>query len=179
MRRIVYSTCAPILVAGLNTSLATKSASRGESCGPGFSFLAAFLHPFIFGGSAIDTTRFKLIINAFKTFLQYPHSIKDRAKIEGHSFPVITVCLNSMHSRKKLMNLHPELGIQPRGNEIKDNCSLWDFYGHNHDGLTHDLSLFDHINLESFYNETYSAFLMISCKYKKDDCTKWWKVTVS
>ena len=76
------------------------------------------------------------------------------------------------------MNLHPELGIQPRGNEIKDNCSLWDFYGHNHDGLTHDLSLFDHINLENFYNETYSAFLMISCKYKKDDCTKWWKVRV-
>jgi len=77
------------------------------------------------------------------------------------------------------MNLHPELGIQPRGNEIKDNCSLWDFYGHNHDGLTHDLSLFDHIHLDNFYNETYSAFLMISCKYKKDDCTKWWKVRVS
>ena len=81
-----------------------------------------------------------------------------------------------MHSRKKLMKLHPELGIQHRGNEIKDNCSLWDFYGHNHDGYKHDLSLFDHIDLETFYNETYSAFLMISCKYKKDDCTKWWKV---
>ncbi|CBY20389.1 unnamed protein product [Oikopleura dioica] len=112
-------------------------------------------------------------------YYEYPHSIKDRAKIEGHSFPVITVCLNSMHSRKKLINLHPELGIQPRGNEIKDNCSLWDFYGHNHDGLTHDLSLFDHIHLDNFYNETYSAFLMISCKYKKDDCTKWWKRTLT
>ncbi|CAG5090495.1 Oidioi.mRNA.OKI2018_I69.PAR.g12624.t1.cds [Oikopleura dioica] len=112
-------------------------------------------------------------------YYQYPHSIKDRAKYEVDSFPVITVCLNSMHSRKKLMKLHPELGIQHRGNEIKDNCSLWDFYGHNHDGYKHDLSLFDHIDLETFYNETYSAFLMISCKYKKDDCTKWWKRTLT
>ncbi len=156
--------------------MAKESAFLEESCGPEFSFLATTLHFFIFGELEIDTTRFKNVLNVFINFLQYPHSIKDRAKIEGHSFPVITVCLNSMHSRKKLMNLHPELGIQPRGNEIKDNCSLWDFYGHNHDGLTHDLSLFDHIHLDNFYNETYSAFLMISCKYKKDDCTKWWKV---
>ena len=42
---------------------------------------------------------------------------------------MITICLNSMHSRRKVDVYYPELGIQKRGQQDQDNCALWDYYG--------------------------------------------------
>lgn len=44
-------------------------------------------------------------------------------------FPVITVCLNSMHSRNKIRLYYPELGIETAQKQENDSYALWDFYG--------------------------------------------------
>ena len=42
---------------------------------------------------------------------------------------MITVCLNSMHSRNKIRLYYPELGIETAQKQENDSYALWDFYG--------------------------------------------------
>ena len=77
-------------------------------------------------------------------YLEYGVSIKDRIRTTSDEFPVITICLNSMHSRRKVEGIllcdkkykiifrkvhFPELGIKKHGEQQDDDYALWDYYG--------------------------------------------------
>ena len=51
--------------------------------------------------------------------MEFPHSIKEKVSIQDDEFPVITICLNSMHSRRKVDVYFPELGIKKRNEQEK------------------------------------------------------------
>ena len=40
--------------------------------------------------------------NVTRNYLEYNHSIKEKIVTTSDEFPVITICLNSMHSRRKV-----------------------------------------------------------------------------
>ena len=81
-----------------------------------------------------------------------------------------------MHSRRKVDVYYPELGIQKRGQQEKDNCALWDYYGHTHNPRNEtERYKYDKINLNEFYEKTSPDFLLVSCKYKRRNCRSEWQ----
>ena len=91
-----------------------------------------------------------------KNYLEYAYSIKEKIVTTSDEFPVITICLNSMHSRRKVDMHFPELGIKQPNQQNEDNYALWDYYGrttHNHETNPAEKLKYDHIDLEEFYNK--------------------------
>ena len=85
-------------------------------------------------------------------------------------FNLVTVCLNSMHSKQKLLNW-------PSGVSFVSTEELLEYYYVGGESIRSDLGIFDSLdayNMSRFHNETASTFDIVYCQFGPNDCRELW-----
>ena len=121
---------------------------------------------------------FLLIRSNANKYYSYPSFMKEESEKNYRTdFPKVTICLNSMHSLKKLYDEYPEfVQIQKKMNNVTQIQTpiLSAFYGQNGIPRGTNMTWLRELDTDEFLRRTYSDVKIVGCQFGSISCVNKW-----